>query len=208
MLVLKIQKSLPYLIVFTISTGLFCWFAWLSDTTIGQSALAFHRDVAMGSQWWQLISAHFMHNNLAHYVVNMAGLGVLYLLHGEYARVKSFSVNIVVLGVGISVSIYYFSPTLVWYVGLSGILHGLFAWGVIIDLYYKRRTGYLLLFGLFIKLMHEQLSQPSTAMADMIGVRVAIDAHLYGAIIGIMLGILTVLVMCQSLRRKKSKPTQ
>ncbi len=76
---------------------------------------------------------------------------------------------------------------------MSGVLHGLFAWGVAIDIHLKRKTGYLLLIGLIIKLVDEQFFASSSFMANLIEVGVAIDAHLYGAIIGLILGVISIL---------------
>ncbi|MFT4654417.1 MAG: rhomboid family GlyGly-CTERM serine protease [Patiriisocius sp.] len=186
-------QNLPYALTMTISTLLYLWYGFLSDVSVNDSVLAFHREQAIAGNWWQWISAHFMHNNFIHYGVNMIGLVLLWLLHGEYASVKSFSLNFVLMSVSISLCIYFLSPSLIWYVGMSGVLHGLLAWGVAIDIYLKRKTGYLLFVGLVIKLVDEQFFASSSFMASLIEVGVAIDAHLYGAIIGLFLGVFSVL---------------
>lgn len=183
----------PYAIAFLISTLLYVWYGFVSEVSIFDSSLAFARQQAVTGSWWQWLSAHFVHSNFVHYLVNMIGLGLLWMLHGEYASAKSFVVNFVIIALGISVGIYLFSPSLGWYVGMSGVLHGLFAWGVVIDIYRKRKTGYLLMIGLVIKLIDEQFFSTSHFMADLIEVGVAIDAHLYGAIVGLVLGIIDVM---------------
>ncbi|MFT6267567.1 MAG: rhomboid family GlyGly-CTERM serine protease [Alphaproteobacteria bacterium] len=187
------SQNLPYALALLISTLLYLWYGFLSDVSVNDSVLAFHREQAIHGNWWQWVSAHFMHNNFIHYLVNMVGLVLLWLLHGEYASVKSFSLNFLLTSLGISLCIYFFSPTLIWYVGMSGVLHGLFAWGVAIDIHLKRKTGYLLLIGLIIKLVDEQFFASSSFMANLIEVGVAIDAHLYGAIIGLILGVISIL---------------
>lgn len=186
------SPHVPYLLALLVSTALYLWYGFVSDVSVSDSALAFHREQAVHGNWWQWLSAHFMHNNFMHYALNMIGLSLLYLLHGEYANLKSFCVIFLVLSLGISVCLYFFSPNLIWYVGMSGVLHGIFAWGVVIDIYLKRKTGYLLLIGLIIKLLDEQMFESSSFMADLIEVGVAVNAHLYGAIIGLVLGIVGV----------------
>jgi rhomboid family GlyGly-CTERM serine protease len=170
----------------------FVWFAFLTNESIFASTFAFNRDQAISLNWWQWVTAHFVHTNFVHYAFNMIGLALLWFLHGEYATNRGYIVNFLLISVGISLCILVFSPDLGSYVGMSGVLHGIFAWGVIIDISKKRKSGYLLMIGLIVKLADEQWFSSSTFMADMIGVNVAIDAHLYGAIIGLLVGILTV----------------
>jgi rhomboid family GlyGly-CTERM serine protease len=191
---LTYQQYLPYAVALLISTLLYLWYGFFSDVNVSDSLLAFHRDQAAHGKWWQWISAHFMHNNFIHYLVNMIGLVLLCLLHSEYASVKSFSINFIVMSLGISLCIYVFSPSLISYVGMSGVLHGLFAWGVVIDIHLKRKTGYLLFVGLVIKLVDEQFFASSNFMAALIEVRIAIDAHLYGAMIGLLLGVMSIVL--------------
>lgn len=185
--------NIPYLLAFLTSTLLYLWYGFVSDVSVSDLALSFHREQARSGSWWQWISAHFMHTNFFHYALNMIGLALLWILHAEYASVKSFGINFLVLALGISLGIYYFSPTLTWYVGMSGVLHGIFAWGIVIDLYRKRKSGYLLLIGLVIKLVNERFFASSTFMAELIEAGVAIDAHLYGAVIGLGLGVINVI---------------
>ena len=90
----------------------------------------------------------------------------------------------------VSILVWLASPHLSAYVGLSGVLHGVFAWGIIQDFKHKRVSAYLLLAGLIIKLIDERFFSTNDFMANLIGASVAIDAHLYGAIAGIILGVL------------------
>lgn len=174
-----------------LSTVLYIWYGFLSDTSVVDSPLSFHRAQALSGSWWQWLSAHFMHNNFAHYLFNMLGLGLLYLLHSEYFSARSFLLVFASIALGTSAFLILFSPSLQWYVGMSGVLHGIFAWGVVIDVYYQRKTGYLLALGLLIKVIDERFFATSNFMADLIEVGVAVDAHLYGAILGLCIGIIS-----------------
>jgi rhomboid family GlyGly-CTERM serine protease len=193
--ILKTQQTLPYFVALAISTILYVWYAFVSDVDISHSVLAFHREQAFTTGGWQWLSAHFMHNNFMHYLFNMVGLVLLWLLHGEYTNYKSFCFNFLFISLGVSLCIYLFSPNILWYVGMSGVLHGIFSWGVVVDIYYKRKTAYLLLIGLLIKLADEQWYGSSNLMADLIGVGVAVNAHLYGAIFGLISGLFAILAL-------------
>ena len=93
-----------------------------------------------------------------------------------------------------SVGIHWFSPDIKQYVGLSGVLHGLFIWGAIEDIKAKDRTGYLLLLGVILKIAHEQYYGASEDVADLIGANVAINAHLWGAIGGVLAVIILIII--------------
>jgi rhomboid family GlyGly-CTERM serine protease len=93
----------------------------------------------------------------------------------------------------VSFSIYFFSPELSLYVGLSGVLHGLFCWGVIQDIRKKLITGYLLFLGVALKIGSEQLFGAGTLMPSLIEADVAVDSHLYGVIFGTIGGIVSAL---------------
>ena len=73
---------------------------------------------------------------------------------------------------------WLFSPEVIWYVGLSGILHGLLA-----AIAWQRYPILLVL--LMVKLGLEQLYGGLPATANLTGGAVIVDAHLYGAVIGI-----------------------
>lgn len=186
---LKREQTYPYLLIAFICLLLTLWYSLVSESTLQTSLYAYQRNFVNTGQWWRIFTAHFMHSNVIHFSVNIVGLFLLWLLHGEYAKPRSFFINILLLCIGISLCIYVWSPSIQWYVGLSGVLHGLFAWGVIIDIFLKRKTGYVLLVGLIVKIVDEQFFSSSQYMSNLIEVSVAVDAHLYGAVLGIILGI-------------------
>jgi len=136
-------------------------------------------------QWWRLLSAHLLHTNLYHLLLNLAGLFLLWALHGEYYQHKNSLFLILLCSLGTATGLLVFSD-LTHYVGLSGTLHGLFAWGVIQDIKRGYKTGWLLLAGVVIKLLQEQFYGGSIATESLIQARVAVDAHLYGALSGLL----------------------
>ncbi|HRP88091.1 MAG TPA: hypothetical protein PLS34_11320, partial [Gammaproteobacteria bacterium] len=77
-----------------------------------------------------------------------------------------------------------FSPAVHWYAGFSGVLHGLLAAGAIVGLGRTPAMAGLLLGGLVLKLVLEQLGLGTTGTAQLIGASVVVDAHLYGALAG------------------------
>ncbi len=140
-------------------------------------------------EWWRFLTANLVHSNTNHLLMNGAGLAVIGLLHSQYYSLRYFFIVFVVLSLSVAIGIYFFAADIRWYVGLSGVLHGLITLGAVLDILKHERTGWLLLIGTILKVSYEQIWGASEEVADLIGVSVGTDAHLYGAIAGIILAL-------------------
>ncbi len=149
--------------------------------------LAYDRYAIEGWETWRVITGNLVHTNSYHLLLNLAGLFLLWALHGDHYRIGLFFKVFIWCCLATSVGLYAFSPGLVWYAGLSGALHGLFAWGACMDIRNGLRSGWLLLVGVAVKVGYEQLHGSSDDVASLINATVAVDAHLYGTLGGIVL---------------------
>ena len=159
--------------------------AYLFDKQLSTSLIYDRNALALG-QYWRIVTGHFFHTNLAHFLLNSAAVVLLWALHGSFYRYSSYLVVFIISAVTCSLGMYYFSTSISLYVGLSGVLHGFFVWGALHDIRTKEFTGYLLLIGVMIKIAHEQLYGASSDVEKFINAPVAVDAHLYGAIGGVI----------------------
>ncbi|ALS98859.1 rhombosortase [Lacimicrobium alkaliphilum] len=153
---------------------------------VSYELLAYHRDGISEYQWWRLLSAHLLHTNLNHLLLNSAGVVLLWAVFGEYYRPFYYAGITTGCALVTSVGLYLLVPELQWYVGLSGVLHGLFAWGALSDIRTGRRTGWLLLLGLAVKIGYEAAFGGDQSVSRLIEARVATEAHLLGAISGLL----------------------
>lgn len=144
----------------------------------------YSRSLVQQGELWRLLTGHLFHTNTNHLLLNLAGLFLLWALHGDYYSAVKTTVLFVVCGMGVSLGVHFLTPELTHYVGLSGVLHGFFVWGACEDIRLKRKSGYLLLIGLAIKIVSEQIEGPDATLGGWIDAQVAIDAHLYGALAG------------------------
>jgi len=163
-------------------------FSYFFDTTLNEYFI-YQRQLISEGQIWRLITGHIFHTNGIHLVLNISALWLLWSLHGHYYSIRNFSALLLVSALICSGGLYYFSPSLIQYVGLSGILHGVFIWGAVQDILNKEKTGYLLLMGVCLKIAHEQVYGASDEISALIEASVAIDAHLWGAIGGVAFSI-------------------
>ncbi|WNO60743.1 rhombosortase [Rheinheimera sp. MMS21-TC3] len=142
------------------------------------------------AEYWRLLTGHLMHSNNWHLVMNLAGLGLVYLLHGRYYTAWSIILYVGCTALGISYLLLFFAPEIKVYVGLSGVLHALLCIGAFKDIQHKEPTGKILFFGLIAKVGYEQWQGPDADLAQLINANVAIDAHLYGVISGFILAFM------------------
>ncbi|MBU2892996.1 rhombosortase [Colwellia sp. D2M02] len=150
----------------------------------------YQRQLISQGEVWRLLSGHFFHTNGYHLLLNIMALLLLSLLHSKFYTIKRYSLLFLFCAVFCSLALYLFEPSLIQYVGLSGVLHGVFAWGALMDVRHGDKTGYLLLSGVMVKILHEQYYGANNELSELINASVAINAHLWGAIAGLIFFIL------------------
>ncbi|WP_088329053.1 rhombosortase [Lacimicrobium sp. SS2-24] len=152
-------------------------------------SLAYQREDIARLQFWRLVTAHMLHTNLNHLLLNGAGIVLLWAVFGDYYRTANYLTMTLGCALLISAGLYWLVPQLSGYVGLSGVLHGLFVWGALCDIRTRRRSGWLLLFGVIVKVGYESLIGADPQISLLIEARVATEAHLFGVLSGGLLGL-------------------
>jgi len=147
-----------------------------------QLPLRYDRDAIIGGQLWRLVSAHLTHLGWSHLGLNLAGLAMVFLFFGTLITPRHWLAITLVCAFGTSVGLLLFNPDVKWYVGLSGVLHGLFIAGGIADLKARRNEALVFLGLLILKLGWEQTMGPMPGSESAAGGPVLVDAHLYGAV--------------------------
>lgn len=151
--------------------------------------LRYDRAAIGGGEILRLISGHAVHLEFAHYLLNVAGLLVVWYLVGDAFSTRAWAV-IIATSIGImDAGFWFLMPTLAWYVGLSGLLHGLLAAGIS-GIWRTRRFEALVIAVLILaKLVYESLIGPLPGSESVAGGDVVTAAHLLGAIGGFVAGL-------------------
>ncbi|MGB5444604.1 MAG: rhombosortase [Psychromonas sp.] len=163
---------------------LFTLAIYLFEPKASELLAYYHNGIAEG-QIWRLFTATFCHTNFNHLLMNIAGLIItLGLFIDLFKTIKIFPLMLF-SSLFISLCLFFFEQEVIWYVGLSGVLHALFSYGVAHDIARKDPWGYLLGAGFAIKIIYEQIFGAMQGTIDLIAAPVLINAHLYGAIAGV-----------------------
>ena len=163
----------------------------LALALMGDSAsdkLRYDRDAIEAGEVWRLLSGHLLHLGWSHFALNAAGLLLIFYLVGTQFTTIGWLLISIVTVVVIDLGFWIFEPQLIWYVGLSGLLHGYLAAGAISGLRCGQVDYWLLAGFLILKLAYEQLIGPLPGSEGTTGGSVVVAAHLYGAIGGALSG--------------------
>lgn len=149
-----------------------------------EGALRYERSL-IATEPWRLLSAHLVHLGWEHLVLNLIGLVLIWALFGPALRPWAWAVAFVLCALVVSGGLYWRDTGLDWYVGLSGVLHGLLVLGAALRLRGERWTALIILAGVAVKLAWEQQVGGDIGTAVMVGGAVIVNAHLYGALGGL-----------------------
>ncbi len=166
--------------------------------------LRYQRDAILAGQWWRVISGNLVHLGWPHLALNLAGLLLVWLLFHRSLGARDWLIVTLVSAIAVGGGLMLFDPGLEWYVGLSGVLHGLFAAGLLAALMAGNRADWFVLMLFIAKLAWEQLVGTMPGTAKLAGGSVIVDAHLYGAIGGAVAALF--LVMLRKYRSPDTAP--
>ena len=145
------------------------------------AALRYDRGAIAAGGWWRLLTAHMVHLDAHHLILNALGLVLMWSLFATDFDAVEWCVIVLTGALAISSGLWWLSPRVGWYVGASGVLHSVMAAGTARHLSVRAWDRWLLLVFLCAKLAYEQLGGHEPPY-------VVVDAHLYGAISGFAAG--------------------
>jgi len=154
--------------------------------------LRFERAAIADGELWRLVSGHIVHLGMAHAALNAAGLVLIVWLVGREYTLRQWLLVSAITVAAIDVGLWWLVPELQWYVGLSGVLHGWLAAGVVAQVRRRRPDAFLLATLLCGKLVFEGLFGALPGSVEAAGGPVVVEAHLYGTAGGVLSGLLLI----------------
>jgi len=146
--------------------------------------LRFDRQGIRAGEVWRLVTGHFVHLGWPHFALNAAGLALVWTLVGDVFDRPHWLLIVVASILTMDIGLWLFDPELMWYVGLSGLLHGILAAALLKKLRKPDKETVALTVLLLGKLAWEQLIGPLPGSEGTAGGAVVVDSHLFGALGG------------------------
>src|SRR5580693_1190497 len=143
--------------------------------------LRYDRGAIAAGGWWRLLTAHIVHLDVHHLILNQLGLVLVWSLFAQDYDAVEWCAIVLSGALAISSGLWWLSPRVSWYVGASGVLHSVMGAGVAKHLAERSWDRWILAVGLCAKLAWEQWGGPAAPL-------IVVDAHLYGAACGFIVG--------------------
>jgi rhomboid family GlyGly-CTERM serine protease len=154
---------------------------WLGGEPV-RAALRYERAAILDGELWRLLTGHLVHFDLRHLLLNLGGAALMVLLFATGYSQKHWLWIIAISVACIDLGFLILEPQLIWYVGVSGVLHGVLAAGAVAWWRTEPRWMAAILTAILLgKLAWEQMQGSLQLSGDM---PVVVAAHLYGAIGG------------------------
>lgn len=156
----------------------------------GIALFQYQRSAILEGEYWRAISGHLVHGTWQHWLLNAAGLSLLWAIFPRHLCNRSAALLSLGIALSTSIALLILDPAVNWYLGMSALLHGLLAAWLVVDLLDGKRMAGLLLLLISLKLAYEQWLGPLPGSMESTGLPVLVNAHLYGALSGGLFGAL------------------
>ncbi|MEO8316105.1 MAG: rhombosortase [Pseudomonadota bacterium] len=147
----------------------------------------YERHAIAAGEWWRFVTAHFVHMDAGHALLNCAGLALLWALFARSWRPAQWLFALAITMLTIDLGFWFISTGLQWYVGVSALLHGAFACGCMALVFQRDRMGQVAAVVLVAKLVWEQVHGPLPLETRH---PVITASHAYGAVGGALAALL------------------
>jgi rhomboid family GlyGly-CTERM serine protease len=150
-----------------------------------QQSLRLYTDHRFSSHYWGAITGHLVHYSWPHYALNVTGILLWASLFGRlkgwlyWFGITAFIMLCVDIGV-------FIQGEFSWYVGFSGVLHGLLAHSALMGTGIRNPLNRALLIALIAKVSAEYLGLLPDFSSSMTQIDTAYETHAYGLLGGIL----------------------
>ena len=174
---------------FILTILLICVLGQFSLST-GIDWMQFARTDIESGQGWRFITGNLVHLNWRHFGMNAIAFVAIYALYPNVLGIMAWFFVFLISCVAVTFGIWFLSPEVFWYVGLSGALHGILVVLLLLDFFtYRNKLNLVLFAALVAKLMWEAWMGPLPGSENTVGGPIVVQAHFYGFVGGLLISI-------------------
>src|SRR5512136_1527539 len=122
----------------------------------GRRLLRYDRVALADGEVWRLVTAHLVHLDFRHALLNCLGLALVWALFARDFSPRQWAAILLAALIAIDAGLWFADSTVLWYVGSSGALHGVMAAGTLAHLRRRDLDGWILALFIVAKLAYEQ----------------------------------------------------
>lgn len=158
---------------------------WAAEFFSWESAWEFSRSAIAQGDWWRLLTGNLVHISWAHLFFDYAGFVVIWYLFQRQVTFWQWLWLLAVSAGSVGLGLWLWQPQLAYYLGISGVLHGMFAFAATLTWRQDKLFAGVALALLALKILWEQ-TRGTLSNPEMVGAPIVVDAHLYGALGGLL----------------------
>lgn len=151
----------------------------------------YQRELISNGEYWRVWTGNWVHTNVWHLTLNLAGFWLLFLLNPQPFYNRWLLPYLAVMGLGVGCGLWFFSPQVIWYVGFSGILYGLY---LLTGLTFLQQRAWLpailLLLGICGKTLWDWQHNGESLSSTLVAAPIIYAAHVYGMIAALLIAML------------------
>ena len=144
------------------------------------AVLRYDRDAVLQGELWRLWTGHLIHLGWVHWALNACGLVLCCVLADAPPAPRTLLWWVFVLSLGISVLFLLLVPHLAHYVGLSGVLYGLFVLALWPGVHRVDPVSIAALCAIIGWLGWQWIDGPAPSEMKLIGGNIIVQAHGFG----------------------------
>jgi len=187
----KLDRNIKYLFLLTMGVFILSIVLQLINQNLPEYPLSYSRYHFFSQIYWQWITPNIVHVNWMHWLLNILNFMALMIFFYHAWTVKNIVLIYLSSSLFIMLCLYIFSENVSRYAGMSGVLYTFATYGSLVTFKEQKILSSFILLYCSIKLAANDwinnLMMVDKALDD---VMVITDVHLYGAILGLVFGVL------------------
>ncbi len=187
---MSITKTLSIILLLTLISGILQLLPVLD-----QELLYYRIDGIPAKLYYLWLTPHLIHLDGIHYLINILSLSVVLFTFRAVFTPLRFFLLFVFSSFIITLGLRYFSPDVLDYVGMSGVIYGILAAGLLWSVKEHPLLSWLVFFIIAGKVLYEQFYGPHLSIQTTLGEVVIVDAHFYGFLSGTLFALLFMVLL-------------
>ncbi|CAA0114596.1 Uncharacterised protein [BD1-7 clade bacterium] len=179
----EIKRHTKAVLAIYIALVLICVMTQITD---GREWASYNKTLIEHGQWWRILTAHFVHLDWKHYLLNMSGAALCLFVFRHDIKPIHWPISAILISIFSSLCMLTFAFDYSSYVGFSDTLYGWIFIGALAMLPKEPKLALIVMAIFGGRVTYENIVSHSLIDSFMNEGKVAVESHLFGTIGGII----------------------